>query len=181
MRHGVAGRGGVLATVGAGGKKMEWKDREREISGRRREDRTRGMKREQKSVSLLCVNVRGLRDKVVDFQHGMRASEHLGGDDVVGVLETWLRLGEPIARLDGFQWTNHTSGIAPGDGRGQGGVGVWMRESLGFDVVGSTERMMWVRVPGLRCAPTYVGMVYAPAVNKKKSRTNAVAISEFWR
>lgn len=140
------------------------------VHQRRGEERAKGV------LGLMCANVNGLRNKAVEFGVGM-AWDGWVKDDIIGVLETRMHQGDTVPHIPDFEF-HHFTTAPPGDAHAHGGIGVWLRESganAGASIAETSERAMWVRVPGRACRPTFVAMVYAPVQG-----TEAVVVDAFW-
>ena len=131
-------------------------------------------------IRLMAINVRGLTDG-----HRSQLGELLRGGsvDVIGVLETHLHAGDEPDAVDGFTWHAAASRFHPMD-RARGGVGVWLRShggvaQAGCEPVARGWRVLWFRIPGRRCAQTFVAMCYAPTQASESTRVSLVA-DRFW-
>lgn len=178
-RRSVGGAGDTRAEEGAEKADVHGDGRKEGRGEERRKGRGRvqggGPEREEMgAISMLCANMRGVSGKVSQMRESMRK----GGDvldDVVGVVETWLRIGEGVEEIENYEWEDERRAVPPGK-RGSGGVGVWMRAGRSMTVVERNERMMWVRLPAAGMRTTFVAFVYAPP-----QTTEWAEVQAFWQ
>ena len=127
-------------------------------------------------IDIFCLNVRSLQQKVPLLQQTALAEGGAQQCAMVAVVETALHTGEQVTAMPGYDWYDGRRAVLPGV-RSSNGVGVWVRNDLAAEVLSTSDRVVWLRLPGGRLRPTFIAFIYAP-VEVAERRAEAVA---FWR
>ena len=126
------------------------------------------------NMSISCLNVRGIANKLIEMTEAMRPDGTLQ-DDIVGIVETHMHTGELLDDIAGFDCECAAAAVRPGL-RSRNGVAAWLRHGHALEVVAAHERVMWIRIPSTACNTTFVALVYAPVQG-----TNSAVVLDFWQ
>jgi hypothetical protein len=145
-------------------------------------------------INIASLNIRGLSNKLQETLESFSLSEgeisvainngmNKRSVDIMGVMETWLRVGEPPPNQQPsstssfpYDWCETRTPAAATSLRGKGAIGVWCRTAgspSGFTMIEAREHCMWIRIPG--STVTHVAFVYG--VQEGEAKANKVL---FW-
>lgn len=125
-------------------------------------------------LSMLCVNVCGLRNREAEIVDSIERGT-CREDDFVAVLETHYHTGERPGPVEGYEWFGAEKEVLP-QRKSRDGVGVWVRKGLDVEVMDKNERVIWLRVAGSGGANLYVAFAYAPVQG-----TDVKQVRRFWQ